>query len=60
LATSAIFPCHTSLVPDYSAIILAVAHDQFKEINLIEQKEMNCIIYDVKSFLDKDVVTARL
>jgi len=42
----------------YSAIILAVAHNEFKEINLKEHK--GTIIFDVKGILPKDVVDARL
>lgn len=44
----------------YSAIILAVAHSKFSEINLYEHKKMGCIIYDVKGILDKVMVDGRL
>lgn len=43
---------------EYSAIILAVAHDQFS--NLSVQKNPNQVIFDVKSFLPKNNVDARL
>jgi len=45
----------------YNAIILAVAHDAFKEINLnhlmIDSKS---IVYDIKSFYSKNLITKRL
>lgn len=47
----------------YDAIILAVSHDQFKEmgteaIKALGKKES--IVYDVKSILDKDIIDSRL
>jgi UDP-N-acetyl-D-galactosamine dehydrogenase len=50
-----------SLAPelsDYSAIILAVSHKEFA--NLPIQKSDTRVVYDVKGFLAKDVVNARL
>jgi len=44
----------------YSAIILAVAHDQFKELNFSEIKNHGIVLYDVKSILPKDLVDGRL
>lgn len=44
----------------FNAIILAVAHAEFSEINLEALKGENCIVYDIKSFLPKTAVTARL
>ena len=44
----------------YSAIVLAVSHDQFKALNWPLIRNSNTIIYDVKGFLDKSSVTARL
>ncbi|PKD44639.1 nucleotide sugar dehydrogenase [Rhodohalobacter barkolensis] len=43
---------------NYSAIILAVAHEKFR--NLPIQKSDECVVFDVKSFLDKDKVDKRL
>ena len=43
---------------DYSAIILAVAHTKFKELDL--QASANCVVFDVKGVLDKKKVDARL
>lgn len=42
----------------YSAIILAVSHKQFH--NLTIQKSDTQVVYDVKGFLDKSAVDARL
>jgi UDP-N-acetyl-D-galactosamine dehydrogenase len=45
----------------YSGLILAVAHDEFLNIDYTKFKiENNCIIYDLKSFLDRNIVTHRL
>ena len=45
----------------YSGIILAVAHDEFLNMDYKKFKlENNCVIYDLKSFLDRDIVTHRL
>src|SRR5258706_2383389 len=44
----------------YHAVILAVGHKEFASINLNEVKEPNAVVYDVKGFLDKSLVSARL
>ena len=44
----------------YDVIILAVAHDEFLKMDLVNFKKPNGIIYDVKSILDKKIITARL
>jgi UDP-N-acetyl-D-galactosamine dehydrogenase len=44
----------------YSAIILAVAHDQFKYLDFAAAKKSGVVIYDAKSILPRDVVDARL
>jgi UDP-N-acetyl-D-galactosamine dehydrogenase len=44
----------------YSAIVLAVSHNEFKNINLQAHKNNGCIIYDVKGILDKSLVSKRL
>ncbi|MCL6260006.1 nucleotide sugar dehydrogenase [Aquiflexum sp. TKW24L] len=43
---------------DYSAVILAVAHKEFKQ--LLIQKSENQVVYDVKGILEKSKVDARL
>lgn len=44
----------------YSAIVLAVSHTEFKSLDWSAIKSGNTIVYDVKGFLDKSIVTARL
>lgn len=44
----------------YDAIILAVAHNQFKDLNYKALLTPNGIIYDVKGFLPRELVDARL
>jgi UDP-N-acetyl-D-galactosamine dehydrogenase len=43
---------------NYSAIILAVAHEKFRKLPI--QKSDECVVFDVKSFLNKDKVDKRL
>ena len=47
-------------VTPYSAIILAVAHNEFQQIDIITHKASGTIIYDVKGILPKELVNARL
>lgn len=49
---------NTPNLDDYSAIILAVAHQEFKGWTI--QKSDNQVVFDVKSVLAKDKVDARL
>lgn len=44
----------------YSAIVLAVSHNEFKSLDWSAIRNGNTIVYDVKGFLDKSIVTARL
>ncbi len=47
----------------YDAIIVAVAHDQFRQMGLQGIKRLgkaNCIIYDIKYLLPRDAVDGRL
>ena len=45
----------------YDLIILAVSHKEFREIDFSKlKKNEQSIIYDIKSFLDKDIVDKRL
>jgi len=44
----------------YSAIILAVAHNEFQKIDMTAHKNDGVIIYDVKGILPKEIVSARL
>ena len=44
----------------YEIIILAVAHKIFLKMNLVNFKINNGFIYDVKSVLDKNLISGRL
>ncbi|MBO3700880.1 nucleotide sugar dehydrogenase [Roseivirga sp. E12] len=44
---------------DYDGVVLAVAHDQFKS-GLVDEAREGTVIYDVKSVLPKNKITARL
>lgn len=46
---------------NYHAIIVAVAHDLFKEIDVDKLKaNANCIVFDTKGILDRKMVNGRL
>lgn len=45
---------------DYGAIVLAVSHDAFSTFDLEKYKSEKSIVYDVKSFLPKEVISKRL
>jgi UDP-N-acetyl-D-glucosamine/UDP-N-acetyl-D-galactosamine dehydrogenase len=49
-----------SISKKYHAIVLAVGHKEFYSVDLNQVREPNAIVYDVKGFLDKSLVTARL
>lgn len=44
----------------YHAVVLAVGHKEFSSLSWNELKEPYAIVYDVKGFLDKSLITARL
>lgn len=44
----------------YDAVVLAVAHQEFKSLPWNTLRKPNTVIYDVKGVLDKSTVTARL
>jgi len=44
----------------YEAVILAVAHDSFKELNLLDFTNTNSVLFDLKSTMPKDSVDSRL
>ena len=44
----------------YDAIILAVSHKQFADTNWREVLNENGVVYDVKGFLNRDIVDGRL
>jgi len=50
-----------SLGTQYDAIILAVSHNEYKDININDIKSANgCIVFDTKSFLERNSVDGRL
>lgn len=49
-----------NLHSDYDAIILAVSHNEFLDLQLDKLKSQTGVIFDVKSLLPKDTVDARL
>ncbi|WP_231427177.1 nucleotide sugar dehydrogenase [Pedobacter sp. Leaf250] len=44
----------------YHAVIIAVAHQQFLDIDYVKFKHEGAIIFDTKSFIARDLVDARL
>nr|WP_293533921.1 nucleotide sugar dehydrogenase [Prevotella sp.] len=44
----------------YEAIILAVAHEQFKDIDFSDLKKDLSVIYDVKGILPRNIINGRL
>lgn len=51
----------TKKLGKYDAIVLAVAHDEFLNIDYSAlKKEAGSVIYDIKSVLDRTIVNARL
>ncbi len=51
-----------SIDPDkkYEAIIACVAHNQFQSFDFLKYKQQGTIIFDVKNFIDRKLVDARL
>jgi UDP-N-acetyl-D-galactosamine dehydrogenase len=45
---------------EYDAVILAVAHREFERLDLSGIDREKCVIYDIKSFLDREKVDERL
>ena len=45
---------------DYKAIILAVAHNEFLEIDYAAYKKRGAVVFDTKSFIDRKFADARL
>lgn len=44
----------------YAAIIVTIAHDEFKNFDFKKYKKDKTIIFDVKAFIDRSLVDARL
>lgn len=50
-----------AIIPtSYEAVILAVAHKEFAKIDFSSYKQNGAIVFDTKSFVDRDFVDARL
>jgi len=49
-------------IPDekFDAIVLAVSHDKFKELDLLSFKKERAIVYDVKNFLEQNFIDGGL
>jgi UDP-N-acetyl-D-galactosamine dehydrogenase len=47
-------------IKKYDAVILAVAHEEFSEIDFNVFKKSGAIIYDIKGILDRNFADARL
>ena len=45
---------------DYKAVIVAVAHNEFLEIDYQAYKDRGAVIFDIKSFIDRKFADARL
>lgn len=54
------FRLKENLKSKYDAVILAVAHNQFKNINIKDFLSENGVVFDVKGILDRDLVDCRL
>lgn len=50
----------SELADNYDAIVLAVSHNEFLDLDIQELKSENAVVFDVKSLLPKDLVDARL
>jgi len=48
------------IADEYGAIIVAVAHDEFKTFDYQKYKENGAIIYDVKGIVERSLVDSRL
>ena len=44
----------------FDAVILAVAHNQFKELDIKSLVVDNGVVYDVKGILDRTIIDGRL
>ena len=47
-------------IKKYEAVILAVAHEEFKQIDFNVFKSSGAVIYDIKGMLDRSLADARL
>ena len=52
--------CKECMKNTYDAVLLAVAHDKFRELDFSKFVDEKSVIYDIKGFLDKNIVSGRL
>jgi len=45
---------------DYDAVVVAVAHNEFKEIDINSLRNGSGVLYDIKAVVDKELVDGRL
>ena len=50
----------SEIVPNNSALILAVSHKEFREMDISALLAENSFVYDIKGFLNKELTDARL
>ena len=50
----------SELNADYSALILAVSHEQFRDLNLGALKAEQSFVYDIKGFFPESLIDSRL
>lgn len=50
----------SELTNNYSTIILAVSHNEFKDLNIDNLKEKKSFVYDIKGFLARTIIDSRL
>ena len=53
-------PLTIEFAKKYHAIILAVSHDEFLNIDYKKLRQNKSVIFDIKSYLDRRLVDARL
>lgn len=44
----------------YDAVVLGVAHDEFKDLDLSKLKKQSAVVFDVKAILERELIDARL
>ena len=50
----------SALKENYDAVILTVAHSEFKDLNIEDHLNEKAVVFDVKAFLDQNIIDGRL
>ena len=52
----------SNILPDkqYDAVIMSVSHESFANIDVLKLVKENCVIFDVKGCLDREIIDGRL